>query len=174
MLGTSMVSSKRASCVSAQAYLIFISSAYWAGVRNATAISLVTWSPAIGMTAVCRIAPSVKTAISVVPPPISTKQTPNSFSSSARTAWAEASCSKMTSSTSKPQRLIHFSIFCAALTAPVTICTLASSLMPDMPMGSLIPSWRSMTNSWGRICKIFWSAGIATARAESITLSTSL
>ncbi|MOA21543.1 hypothetical protein D3C78_1420390 [compost metagenome] len=46
------------------------------------AMSLVTWSPAIGITAVWRIAPSVKMAISVVPPPISTRHTPSSFSSS--------------------------------------------------------------------------------------------
>ena len=36
----------------AQAYLTLISSAYCVGVRRATAISLVTWSPAIGITAV--------------------------------------------------------------------------------------------------------------------------
>ena len=52
-LGTSMVSSGFASCDRAQAYLILISSAYCVGVRIDTAMSLVTWSPAIGITAVC-------------------------------------------------------------------------------------------------------------------------
>ena len=37
-------------------------------------MSLVTWSPAIGITAVWRIAPSVKIAMSVVPPPMSNEQ----------------------------------------------------------------------------------------------------
>ena len=59
-----------------------ISSACGVGVLRAWAISLVTWSPAIGSTPVNWIAPDLKIAISVVPPPISTKQTPRSFSSS--------------------------------------------------------------------------------------------
>ncbi|KJR40481.1 hypothetical protein MCHI_003621 [Candidatus Magnetoovum chiemensis] len=42
------------------------------------------------MTAVWRIAPPVKTAISVVPPPMSISTTPNSFSSSVNTAMLEA------------------------------------------------------------------------------------
>ena len=54
-------------------------------------MSLVIWSPAIGITAVWRIAPSVNTAMSVVPPPMSIRQTPRSFSSSDSTAIAEAS-----------------------------------------------------------------------------------
>src|SRR5438105_3234962 len=74
-----------------------MSSAYWVGVRIETAMSLVTWSPAIGMTAVWRIAPLANTARSVVPPPMSTRHTPSSFSSSVRTAKLEASCSSTTS-----------------------------------------------------------------------------
>src|SRR5581483_3920560 len=150
-----------------------MSSAYWVGVRMETAMSLVTWSPAIGITAVWRIAPCANTARSVVPPPMSTRQTPSSFSSSVSTEKLEASCSSTTSSTSSPQRLMHFSMFCAALSAPVTMCTLASSRTPDMPMGSRMPSWPSTMNSWGSTCRIFWSAGIATAFAASITCSTS-
>src|SRR5262245_14042482 len=111
--------------------------------------------------------------MSVVPPPISTRQTPSSFSSSASTAWLDASCSSTTSSTARPQRCTHFTMFCAALSAPVTMWTFASSRTPDMPIGSRIPSWLSIRNSCGRMWRIFWSAGIATARAASITRSTS-
>ena len=92
-----------------------MSSAYCVGVRIDTAMSLVTWSPAIGITAVWRIAPLANTARSVVPPPMSTRHTPSSFSSSVSTAKLEASCSSTTSSTSRPQRWMHFSMFCAAL-----------------------------------------------------------
>src|SRR5712672_305252 len=150
-----------------------MSSAYWVGVRIETAMSLVTWSPAIGMTAVWRIAPLANTARSVVPPPMSTRHTPSSFSSSVRTAKLEASCSRTTSSTTSPQRWMHFSMFCAALSAPVTMCTLASRRTPDMPIGSRMPSWPSTRNSCGSTCRIFWSAGMATALAASITCSTS-
>src|SRR5580704_386415 len=150
-----------------------MSSAYWVGVRMDTAMSLVTWSPAIGMTAVWRMAPLANTARSVVPPPMSTRHTPSSFSSSVSTAKLEASCSSTTSSTSSPQRWMHFSMFCAAESAPVTMCTLASSRTPDMPIGSRMPSWPSTMNSCGSTCRIFWSAGIATALAASITCSTS-
>src|SRR5215469_4253884 len=150
-----------------------MSSAYCVGVRIDTAMSLVTWSPAIGITAVWRIAPLENTARSVVPPPMSTRQTPSSFSSSVSTAKLEASCSSTTSSTSSPQRWMHFSMFCAAESAPVTMCTLASSRTPDMPIGSRMPSWPSTMNSCGSTCRIFWSAGIATALAASITCSTS-
>src|SRR5688572_4275540 len=64
-------------------------------------------------------------------------------------------------------------MFCAALSAPVTMCTFASRRTPDMPIGSRMPSWLSIRNSCGRMCRIFWSAGIATARAASMTRSTS-
>src|SRR5215470_15459443 len=150
-----------------------MSSAYCVGVRIETAMSFVTWSPAIGITAVWRMAPLANTARSVVPPPMSTRHTPSSFSSSVRTAKLDASCSSTTSSTSRPQRWMHFSMFCAAESAPVTMCTLASRRTPDMPIGSRMPSWPSTMNSCGSTCRIFWSAGIATALAASITCSTS-
>ena len=150
-----------------------ISSAFGLGVRIATAMSLVTWSPAMGITAVCRIAPWVNTAMSVVPPPMSMRQTPRSFSSSVRVAWLEASCSSTMSSTARPQRWMHFSMFWAALSAPVTMCTLASRRTPDMPIGARTPSCPSMMNSCGSTCRIFWSAGIATALAASMTCSMS-
>ena len=38
-----------------------------------------------------------------------------------------------------------------ALAAQVTRCTLASSRTPDIPSGSLTPSWSSMMYSCGRI-----------------------
>ena len=136
-------------------------------------MSLVIWSPAIGMTAVWRIAPPVKTAMSVVPPPISTRQTPKSFSSCDRTAMAEASGCNTRSCTSSPQRLTHFMMFCAADTAPVTMCTFTSRRTPLMPTGSRTSSWPSMMNSCVRICRICWSIGMFTARAVSITRSTS-
>ena len=108
-----------------------------------------------------------------MPPPMSTRHTPSSFSSSVSTAKLDASCSSTMSSTSRPQRWMHFSMFCAALSAPVTMCTFASRRTPDMPIGSRMPSWPSMMNSCGSTCRIFWSAGIATALAASITCSTS-
>src|SRR5262245_59998682 len=136
-------------------------------------MSLVTWSPATGITAVWRIAPPEKTAMSVVPPPTSTRQTPSSFSSSVSTANEDASCSSTMSSTTRPQRSTHFTMFCAALSAPVTMCTRASRRTPDMPTGSRIPSCPSMMNSCGRTWRIFWSAGIGTACAASMTRATS-
>ena len=136
-------------------------------------MSLVTWSPAIGITAVWRMAPCENTARSVVPPPMSMMQTPSSRSSSVRQAKLDASCSSTMSSTSRPQRWMHFSRLLAALSAPVTMCTLASSRTPDMPMGSRMPSWPSMMNSCGSTCRIFWSAGMATALAASTTCCTS-
>src|SRR6185503_8863658 len=136
-------------------------------------MSFVTWSPATGITAVCRIAPPENTAMSVVPPPTSTRQTPSSFSSSVRTANADASCSSTMSSTSRSQRWTHLTMFWAALSAPVTMCTRASRRTPDMPIGSRIPSCPSMMNSWGRTWRIFWSAGIGTACAASMTRATS-
>ena len=136
-------------------------------------MSLVTWSPAIGITAVCRIAPPTKTARSVVPPPMSIRQTPRSFSSSSSTAAAEASGCRTMSRTSMPQRRTHLAMFSTADTAPVTMCTLTSRRTPLMPSGSRTPSWPSMMNSCARMCRICWSFGIAIAFAVSITRSMS-
>ncbi|MNN74504.1 hypothetical protein D3C81_1907130 [compost metagenome] len=65
-------------------------------------------------------------------------------------------------------------MFCAALTAPVTIWTLTSRRMPLMPMGSRTSSWPSMMNSCVRMCRICWSVGMLTALAVSITRATSV
>ena len=138
------------------------------------AMSLVIWSPAMGITAVWRIAPSVNTAMSVVPPPMSTRHTPRSFSSSVSTAMLEASGCRIRSRTSRPQRLMHLMMFCAADTAPVTMCTFTSRRMPLMPSGSRTSSWPSMMNSWVRMWRICWSVGMLTALAVSITRSTSI
>jgi len=137
-------------------------------------MSLVIWSPAIGITAVWRIAPCVKIAMSVVPPPMSTRHTPRSFSSSDSTAREDASGCRMRSLTSSPQRRTHLTMFCAEDTAPVTMCTLTSSRTPDMPIGSRTSSCPSMMYSWRSTCRICWSVGMLTARAVSITRSTSI
>ncbi len=99
-------------------------------------MSLVIRSPAIGITAVWRIEPSVKMATSVVPAPMSTSATPRSFSSALSTLALDAFGFSTRRSTSSPQRRTHFRMFSAALCAPVTMCTLTSSLLPLMPTGS--------------------------------------
>src|SRR5688572_5709927 len=111
--------------------------------------------------------------MSVVPPPMSSRQTPRSFSSSDSTARAEASGCRIRSCTSSPQRRTHLMMFCAADTAPVTMCTFTSRRTPDMPIGSRTSSWPSMMNSWRSTCRICWSVGMLTARAVSTARSTS-
>ena len=64
--------------------------------------------------------PELRIAISVVPPPISTIQTPKSFSSSVRIEYELASCSSTNAFAFKSQELIHFSIFEIAFDAHVT------------------------------------------------------
>ena len=59
----------------------------------------------------CLIMPSLKTAKSVVPPPISIKATPASFSSKLKTAFADANGSRVIPSKSRPALLIHLPIF---------------------------------------------------------------
>ena len=118
--------------------------------------------------------PSAKTAMSVVPPPMSTRQTPSSRSSSARAASAEASGSSTMSTTLSPALLAHFTMFWALVTAAVTMWIFASSRTPLMPSGSRMPSWSSMMYSWGITWTTSRSMGIATALAASITRFTSL
>ena len=65
-------------------------------------------------------------------------------------------------------------MFCAALTrAPVTMCTLRLEAHAGHAERLADAFLASMMNSCGRMCRIFWSAGIATACAASITRSTS-
>ncbi len=125
--------------------------------------------PPSAMTAVWAMLPPEKMAMSVVPPPMSTRQTPSSFSSSPSTASLEASGWSTMSATLRPVRLAHLTMFCALDTAPVTMWTLASSRTPAMPSGSLMPSWSSMMNSWGRTWITSRSIGMATALAASMT-----
>src|SRR6185437_7968859 len=171
--GTSMISFGSANWRSAQPWRTLSSSASFVGVRNVIAMSFVTWSPAIGITAVWRIAPPANTAMSVVPPPMSIRQTPRSFSSSFSTAFAEASGCSITSRTSSPQRRTHFVMFSTADTEPVTIWTFTSRRTPLMPRGSRTSSCPSMMNSCGRMCSTCWSFGIAIAFAVSTTRSMS-
>ena len=72
--------------------------------------SVITFPPK-GITAVCLIIPSLNIATSVVPPPISIRATPASFSSSDNTASEEANGSRVMSPISKPELLMHFPIF---------------------------------------------------------------
>ncbi len=149
----------------ADPYCFLIRSASWVGVRSPTATSFVRWLPPSAMTAVCRMEPLWKTAMSVVPPPMSTRQTPSSFSSSESVASDEASgCSTM-SATLRPVRCAHFTMFWAEETAPVTMSALASSRTPLIPTGSFTPSWSSTTNSCGRTWITSRSSGMATALA---------
>ena len=77
------------------------------------------------------------------------------------------------SCTSRPALLAHLMMFWAEATAPVTMWTSASSRVPVMPTGSLMPVWSSMMNSCGRMWITSRSTGRATALAASMTRSTS-
>ena len=74
-------------------------SACFSIISQPSLMSSVMTLPPKGITAVWRMIWSLKMAISVVPPPISTRTTPASFSSSARTAAAEAKGSSVISPT---------------------------------------------------------------------------
>jgi len=136
-------------------------------------MSFEMWLPPSASTDVCVIAPSANTARSVVPPPMSIRHTPRSRSSRESTASADANGSSTMSITLSPALFAHFTMFCALVTAAVTMWIFASSRTPLMPSGSRIPSCESTTNS----CGITWitsrSIGIATALAASITRRTS-
>ncbi len=140
MLGTPSVSLSLTMSTRAMPYLILIFSASVCDVSSPIAMSFVTFCPPIGNTAVWRMLPSTKMARSVVPPPRSTIATPNSRSSALNTASLEASGWSTMSTTSRPARLTHLTMFCADVTAPVMICTSTSSRDPDMPSGSRMPS----------------------------------
>src|SRR4030095_8089227 len=85
------------------------------------------------MIAVCQMAPSRNNAMSVVPPPMSMRTTPSSFSSGNSTASAEAIGSSTTSCTVRPARLTARTTFCTEGTAAVTVWTSTSSRPPDTP-----------------------------------------
>ena len=85
--------------------------------------------------------------MSVVPPPISTIQTPKSFSSSVSIEYELASCSRTKAFAFKSHELIHFSIFEIAFDAQVTRWTFDFSLTPVIPIGSFIESCSSIVYS---------------------------
>ena len=99
--------------------------------------------PPKGITDVWRIIPSLKIAKSVVPPPISIKATPASFSSWLSTASEDAIGSNVIPSKSIPALLIHLAMFLIEDTWPTTTWKFASSLPPNIPIGSLISAWPS-------------------------------
>ena len=99
--------------------------------------SVITFPPK-GMTDVCLIIPSLKIARSVVPPPISINATPASFSSKLNTASEDAIGSSVIPSKSIPALFIHLAIFLIDDTCPTTTWKFASSLAPNIPIGSLI------------------------------------
>jgi hypothetical protein len=171
-LGTWMLSSARASCASAQAYLSLISSAWG---RRAQRHRDVVGDLIAGdrQHAGVAIAPWANTAMSVVPPPMSTS------------SHAEFALVVGQHRVAGRQRLqdqvvdlqaaagTHLVMFCAAVAAQVTRCT-GFQAHAGHAERVRMPSCSSITYSCGRMCRIFWSAGIGTALAASSTRSTSL
>ena len=132
-------------------YFRFIRSASGTGVFFTTAMSFVKWSPPIGRTAVCASAPCRQTAISVVPPPMSARTMPSSFSSAVRTASLAARGSRTISITSMPARLTQLRRFCVVATGTVTTWTSASRRLPTIPSGSATrPARPRRTGAEGR------------------------
>ena len=80
----------------------FNNSAWVSIIEHPCLISSVITFPPKGTTAVWRIMPSLKIAKSVVPPPISIKATPASFSSRLNTASDEAKGSNVNPDNSIP------------------------------------------------------------------------
>src|SRR3989441_307975 len=75
--------------------------------------------------------------------------------------------------TVRPARFTERTTFWTEVTAPVTMCTSTSRRTPDIPMGSRTPSPSSTTKLCGRTWMISRSWGRLTARAASMTRSTS-
>jgi hypothetical protein len=130
--------------------------------------------PPKGITAVWRMMWSLKMAMSVVPPPMSTRTTPASFSSGLSTASALARGSRISSVTSSPARATHLLMLRAAVTCPVMMWKLASRRTPLMPMGSLMPCSLSTMYSWGSTWMISSPGTMASLYMSSISWSMSL
>src|SRR5215472_2083348 len=111
--------------------------------------------------------------ISVVPPPISSKQQPRSRSSWVRHTSAEASGSSTVSLMRMPALFAAVTRFCDAAIEDVTTYTLATRRWPTIPTGSRMLSWASTMNSWGRMCKTSRSSGREMLRAASTARRTS-
>ena len=121
-------------------------------------------------------APSRKSATSVVPPPRSISRIPSSFSSAETTASADASGSRTMSCTESPARFTLRMTFWTDVTAPVTRWTSTSSRTPDMPRGSLMPSWSSTTKVCGRtwMTSRSWPRLMALAASSARSMSVRL
>ena len=121
----------------------------------------------------CSPEPSLKTTTSVVPAPMSMRQTPSSISLGLSTAWPDARPWLTTSSTSKPAWCTHLMTFWIEVWAPVTMWVSTSSREPVMPAASFTPSWPSTVKLRGITCTTSRSLGTLTAREASTTRSTS-
>ena len=104
----------------AEPNFIFKSSACFSMIEQPSFMSSVITLPPKGITAVCRIIPSLKIAKSVVPPPISINATPASFSSKLNTASDDAKGSKVMFSMFSPALFMHRPIFFIEETCPTT------------------------------------------------------
>ena len=99
---------------------IFNNSACFSIIEQPSFISSVITFPPNGITAVCRMIPSLNIAKSVVPPPISINATPASFSSIPNTALDEANGSNVIPDNDKPALFIHLPILRMEDTCPTT------------------------------------------------------
>ena len=151
----------------------FKSSACFSMIEQPSFISSVITLPPKGITAVWRIIPSLKMATSVVPPPISTKHTPASFSSSLNTASADARGSSVIPETSKSDFFTQEKIFPMAAFCPTTIWRFASSRLPNIPIGSLIFGSPSILYSCGNTWMISSPGSITNLWTFSTSLSIS-
>ena len=136
-------------------------------------MSFVKWSPPSAMAPVCHRLPRSNTAKSVVPPPMSTRATPSSFSSDVKTASAAASWPSTVAATVTPARLTQVTRFCVVEVLPVTMWTFTSRRAPVIPIGAPMPSCSSTTKSCGSVCSTSRPFGRDTAFAASIARRTS-
>ena len=83
--------------------------------------------------------PSSKIVMLVVPEPMSSMETPSSFSVSVNTESDDAHPEKITSYTFNPTCSTHFLMFCQYEFGAVIICVSTSNLPPLIPIGYLIP-----------------------------------
>ena len=104
----------------AEPNFILSNSACFSIILQPSLMSSVMTFPPKGITAVWRIIPSLKMAKSVVPPPISIRATPASFSSWLSTAFAEASGSSVIPLSSNPALFTQRPMFFIEATCPTT------------------------------------------------------
>ena len=162
------------SAASALPKRVFSVSAWSRRMEQPILMSSVITLPPKGITAVWRMMWSLKMAMSVVPPPMSTSTTPASFSSALSTASALASGSRISSVTSSPARCTHLLMLRAAVSCPLMMWKLASRRTPLMPIGSLMPCSLSMMYSCGITWMISSPGGITSLYMSSISASMSV